>query len=143
LTKLTEASSGNKAKQIALLVRQCLDSLNIYGLDAEALKNRQKTFIEILKDYKIEVITKAFWKYLEGASTPPTAAQIKEICAEINHKTAPTPLAEPKKRIFIQQICDWTTGEVLKTNGPDEKMTPMQIDTAFGGRRVYERIRLE
>lgn len=140
---MTEASSASKAKQIAILVRQCLDSLNIYGLDAEALKNRQKTFIEILKGYKIEVITQAFWKYLETASTAPTAAQIREICSEINQKTAPTPLSAPQKKQIVQQILDWETDELLATHYPSERMSPSQIQAAYPSRRVYERMRLE
>ena len=141
--KLTQVSSEAKAKEIAVYVQQCYDVLNVYGKDAEAMKNTQRAFISVLKPYSAQTIQKAFFKYLETGSSVPTPAQIKNICDDIEaekSKPAPQPF---QKKIIKQQIRDWATDDIIDIYQHGEHLSPFQVSQKYAGQRVYVRMSIE
>lgn len=122
------------------MVRQCFDSLNIYGLDAQALVTRQKSFIEVLKPHDIKTIAKAFSKYLETEKTAPVPAQIRELC--VKEEVKPN-VFEIRTKNITQIILDWNTDEVLAEFQQGEHLNGAQINSQFKDKRTYVRMKVE
>ncbi len=67
------------ALPISQMVRQCFDSLNIYGKEPEQVENMILMFIHALQEYEIIEIKRAFVDWVKSNAEMPTPAGIIEI----------------------------------------------------------------
>lgn len=61
------------------MVRQCFDSLNIYGKEPEQVENMILMFVHALQEYELPEIKRAFVDWVKGHAEMPTPAGIIEI----------------------------------------------------------------
>lgn len=73
---LTLATSRVARGQLAVMVSQCFDALNIYGKEPEQVENIVAIFNLVLAEYSIKQIEDAFKTYLSRNSNMPTPADI-------------------------------------------------------------------
>lgn len=75
----TLATSKQARGQLAVMLSQCFDALNVYGKEPEQVENTVAIFNLVLADYNISEIEKAFKIYLSRNKSMPTPACIAEL----------------------------------------------------------------
>ena len=77
-TPYIDTSKQNR-RDLGQFVSQCFDALNTYGKTPDQLANATKMFVNILKDYPMDAVIKAFGSWMRRSSIMPTPADIINI----------------------------------------------------------------
>jgi hypothetical protein len=77
-TPYIDTSKQNR-RDLGQFVSQCFDALNTYGKTPDQLANATKMFVNILKDYPMDAVIKAFGSWMRRSSIMPTPADIVNI----------------------------------------------------------------
>lgn len=141
LKNLSESSFKTKTAQIGFLVRQSFDGLNTFARDPAGLKTTTKLFIDVLKEFQIEVITAAFMTWASENSAMPTPADISKICKDAIAAKIEARVREAQQPIKWQQnVYDWNTNEFIESFWDGQHLSPAAMDKRYGSRRICVRM---
>jgi len=134
---LSESSFKTKTAQIGFLVRQSFDGLNTFARDPAGLKTTTKLFIDVLKEFQIEVITAAFMTWASENSAMPTPADISKICKDAIAAKIEARVKEAQEPVKWQQnLYDRATDEFIEKFYDGQHLSPIEIDRRHPGRSV-------